>query len=259
MGFKGSLVQIQSLRHSGRGLTKHQSPFLFRMKAGMADYSVLIPAFNAEQTIGIVLDELQRVQPQPSGIIVVDDGSEDKTAVLCQQKQIRLLQNKKNRGKGYSLQKGFADFLIHSANEWLLCMDGDLQHPVASIPDFFTKQKETGAHLIIGNRKKNIRSMPPERVLSNRLTSWVLSRLTGMPILDSQCGFRLIHRSILKKIELTEEGFQMETEFILRAAEQKIRPEFVPIPTIYNGEISQIRHMADTIRFIKLILEAIRK
>ncbi len=205
------------------------------------------------------MDDLQRVQPRPSEIIVVDDGSQDQTAALCRQKQIRLLQNKRNRGKGFSLQKGFEYFLSHSENEWLLCMDSDLQHPVASIPAFFAKQEETKARLIIGNRKKTVRTMPLSRVFSNRLTSWLLTKVTGVPVLDSQCGFRLIHRSVLENIELKETGFQLETEFILKAAEEHIRPEFVSIPTIYNGEVSQIRHVADTVRFIQLIWKAVQK
>ncbi len=225
----------------------------------MAEYSVLIPAFNAEQTIGNVLDDLQDVQPAPAEIIVIDDGSEDRTAELCREYPVRLLQNRINHGKGYCLQKGFADFLSHSTHDWLLCMDSDLQHPADSIPDFFTRQKETGSRVIIGNRKKTLLAMPFSRVVSNRLTSWLLTKITGMPVLDSQCGFRLIHRSLLETIELTEQGFQLETEFILKIAAQHIRPEFVSIPTIYNGEGSQIQHVADTVRFIRLLWEAIRK
>ncbi len=260
MGFKGSLVQIQSLRHSGRGLTNNQSPFLFiRMKAGMAAYSVLIPAYNAEQTIANLLNDLQRITPRPAEIIVVDDGSDDKTAELCRQKKIRLLQNTTNKGKGYCLQKGFDDFLAHSTHEWLVCMDSDLQHPANSIPDFFEKQKKTEARLIIGNRKKSVKTMPLSRVVSNRLTSWLLTRITGFLILDSQCGFRLIHRSVLERVELQEEGFQLETEFILKATAQNVQPGFVSIPTIYNGEVSHIQHVADTLRFIRLIVEAILK
>ena len=97
--------------------------------------------------------------------------------------------------------------------------------------------------------------MPFLRVISNRTTSALLSMLTRQKIKDSQCGFRLIQRRVLEDIKLNENGFQLESEFIIEAVKKGYAISFVPIPTIYNQEESNINHLGDTFRFIRLFIK----
>ncbi len=220
----------------------------------MIEYDLLIPAYNSSKTLPILLEKINLLQRPPLKIYIVDDGSSDNTTELLQKFDIELISNKFNSGKGCSLNKGFKQFLERGSADFLLCMDADLQHPAASVPDFLHRADMNHEKIIIGRRRKLRAVMPFLRILSNLLSSFVLSAVTGKKIEDSQCGFRLIHRSVLEKLELKERGFQFETEFILEAAKQNFSFEFVSIPTIYNGSNSYINHIGDTFTFIKLVL-----
>jgi hypothetical protein len=136
-------------------------------------------------------------------------------------------------------------------------MDADLQHPVASIPDLIQKSTKGNKKFVIGARQRTLKTMPAHRILSNSITSWMLSRLSGQYIQDSQCGFRLMHRDILSNLILNESGYQLESEIILKVAKKGVEIENVIVPTIYNAEKSHIGHVSDTLRFVRLVFRDI--
>ena len=124
-----------------------------------------------------------------------------------------------------------------------------------------TKRKiaeEKNSKFVLGVRKNRLKSMPGHRVLSNVLTSYIISWFTGQQIKDSQCGFRLIHRDVLKKIKLTENGYQLESEMLLESAKKGFLIDWVSIPTIYNAEKSYIGHFSDTFRFTRLMFRELK-
>jgi hypothetical protein len=108
--------------------------------------------------------------------------------------------------------------------------------------------------LIVGYRIRHLNKMPFHRILSNSLTSLIVSVLSGQLIRDSQCGFRLIDTNVLRRIRLHENGFHQESELLIKAGWENVKIGFVSIPTVYHGENSAIRNIGDTIRFIFLIL-----
>jgi glycosyltransferase involved in cell wall biosynthesis len=224
----------------------------------MIKYDALIPAYNAEKTISELLSRLIALNHPPDNIIVIDDGSDDKTAQICEKYDVRLIRNFENRGKGTVLKVGFRTFLKESSADYLLCLDADLQHPVSSIADFLNTAGDKNSKFVLGVRKKRLRSMPGHRILSNLLTSQIISWFTGQNIQDSQCGFRLIHRDVLKSLHLTENGFQLESELILKSAKAGFQIDCVSIPTIYNDEESNIANLSDTYRFTRLIFREIK-
>ena len=223
----------------------------------MFQYDILIPAYNAEKTLPVLFQKIELLQDKPTNIFLVDDGSIDDTSIISNRLDFNTIINNKNMGKGYSLKQGFNRFLKTSSSEYLICIDADLQHPVESIPTFLYKLKTKKYPLIIGNRDKTIKNMPLSRVLSNIITSFIISKLTGKNIQDSQCGFRAINRKLLNNMILKENGFQLESEFILRANDLNVDIKFINIPTIYNEHISYIHHYKDTVKFIKLIIKEI--
>ena len=220
-------------------------------------FHIIIPAYNAGDTIGQLLYDLNGITVKAKKITVVDDGSKDATADIVRQfpAEIQLLKLTKNTGKGFALKTGILNFLKDNGADYLLSMDADLQHPVQSIPDLLSFAENTRMDLIIGARKISPKTMPVHRVLSNKITSLILSWITGIKIPDSQCGFRLMHRDFLKIIELKENGFQAESEMIITAAGLEKRIGFVPIPTVYHSGHSNIKIIGDTIRFIRLIVK----
>ncbi len=219
-------------------------------------YTLLIPAYNAGQTISKLLSQIDSIGEKPQKIIVVDDGSQDDTSTICQDHDVEILSHEKNKGKGRALKTGFEALLGQEDSDYLLCMDADLQHPVASIPDFLQKAG-SGSRFIIGSRDRSLKAMPPHRILSNTITSFILSIITGQRIEDSQCGYRMVHRDVINKLQLNEDGYQLESEMLLEAARNDIKIDFIPIPTIYNDEKSHMGNFSDTIKFIRLIFKYI--
>jgi glycosyltransferase involved in cell wall biosynthesis len=218
------------------------------------EYEIVIPAYNAGKSLQTLLTQIKELPHKPATIRVIDDGSTDNTSNIALSNEVQLVSIPQNKGKGFALKTGFLEFLNQSKSEYLLCMDADLQHPVNSIPDFLKSVYENHHNIVIGKRDWNIRNMPATRILSNTLSSKILSKKTGQNIQDSQCGFRMIHRSVLDKIELAEDGFQMETEFILKSSIAGFKMHFISIPTIYNKYRSNIKHFNDTFKFFKIIL-----
>lgn len=223
----------------------------------MINYQILIPAYNASKTIGRLLSQISGLKEQPKHVIVVNDGSDDDTENIIAQTSAKVITLSENSGKGMALKYGFDYFLKKTNDEYLLCMDADLQHPVSSITNFIELVSLKNAKFVIGKRKKSLKIMPWHRILSNFITSGIISFLSNQHIHDSQCGFRMIHRDVLMDMNLNESGFQLESEMILKAAEKNIRIEFINIPTIYNSSGSHINNWKDTFQFVLLILRTI--
>ncbi len=217
----------------------------------MKTFNILIPAYNASQTIGELIKQLLQLDIQSEQIILVNDGSTDETSIIAKSLNVNIVNLQQNQGKGAALLKGFEYFLQNSTADYLICMDADLQHPVKSIPKFLKSK----SHFVIGNREKSLKTMPFHRILSNVITSKILSIVTGQKILDSQCGYRMIHRDVISKLELNEKGFQLESEMVVEVAKMGVNIDFVDIPTIYNQSGSNINNVKDTLRFIRYIIK----
>jgi glycosyltransferase involved in cell wall biosynthesis len=231
----------------------YKSPFLYYAK--MFSYQVLIPAYNAAKTLPVLLRQLEELPQKPAGILIIDDGSTDSTSAVAAAGNARIYRFPRNQGKGRALRQGFDLLRDDQKAGFIVCLDADLQHPVSSIPVLLNEAEKLQSRFIIGVRQRSSSTMPLSRRLSNSITSRVISLLSGQMIRDSQCGFRLVAKNVLREIKLSENGFQLESEMLLRVAARKIRIDQVPIPTIYNSEGSHIHHVLDTTRFILLIFK----
>ena len=95
--------------------------------------------------------------------------------------------------------------------------------------------------------------MPFIRVLTNKIMSGLISKITRQNVPDTQCGFRLIKRPVLEKINLKTSKYETESEILIKASRLGFKIESVPIKTVYSGEKSQINPFVDTLRFIKFL------
>ena len=98
------------------------------------------------------------------------------------------------------------------------------------------------------------RGMPVLRIMTNRFMSWVISAIAKQYIPDTQCGFRLVKKEVLEKINLSTSKYETESEILIKAARLGFRIEFVPVETIYSGQKSQINPFVDTLRFLRFIV-----
>ena len=215
--------------------------------------AVIIPAYNAEYSLAELVHRLRNTIGDVR-IVVVDDGSRDRTNEVAASIGTIVLRHEKNQGKGAALQTGF-DFLNRQPEiEFIVTMDADLQHQPEDVPKFLLVQQKTNADIVIGWRERIGSPMPVHRRLSNTITSALVGARTGMKIKDSQCGFRLIRRSVIESVRLESTGYEAETEFLLKAARRGFTIEFVPVQTVYGKEKSHMTHWATTGNFIKVII-----
>lgn len=218
-----------------------------------AGFMVLIPAFNEELTIAEVV---RRALVFVRKVLVIDDGSTDRTADLARAAGAEVRRDPVNRGKGVSLQEGFRRVLEEDW-EGVIVLDGDGQHEPEEIPRFLTAARESAAAIVVGNRLETRTGMPAVRYNTNRITSLIVSFLAGQKIPDSQCGFRLLKREILEQVACTTRNYDMESEQLIEAGRLGFRIVPIPIKSIYSGQESKIKPGRDTWRFILLVLRSI--
>ncbi|MFH1797809.1 MAG: glycosyltransferase family 2 protein [Candidatus Omnitrophota bacterium] len=212
---------------------------------------VVIPSYNEVRTIGSIVAD---VKAMGFGVFVMDDGSTDNTERAALDNGAMVVRHKKNLGKGFSVREGIKQVLTGTNFEWMFIMDGDGQHHPEDITVLMDAVAGEGVDIVIGNRMLSTKTMPFTRYWTNKFTSWVVSGLCKQHIPDSQCGYRLIKVSSLKKLKLTCEKYDIETEMLIQAAENGMRIKSVPIKTIYGEEVSAINPLRDTLKFCMLVL-----
>jgi glycosyltransferase involved in cell wall biosynthesis len=216
---------------------------------------VVIPAYNAEDTIKPLLSSICNYIPAGQ-VIVVDDGSRDRTSSITRAAGAIALRHEANCGKGAALQTGLREAFKDESVQACIMLDADGQHEPNFIPDFLAALRNGQGDLIIGARHLHPRKMPLARVFSNRITSVLIAAKIGQRILDSQCGYRLISRKAFGSLEIESLGFEFESEMILKAGRQGLKISWVPISTIYGSEKSYIHGLRDTWRFIRTFFGA---
>ena len=211
---------------------------------------VIIPAYNEEEALAGLIEQ---VKAKRLSVLAVDDGSIDNTYPVAQKHADIALQNNKNLGKGISLRKAISHLLKEQDFDYIITMDGDGQHGVGDL-DKFLEQAKKGAFFVVGNRMDNPSRMPQTRVLTNKFMSWLISRIAGQKIPDSQCGYRLIKREVLEKIIISTKKYEIESEMLIKTARWGFPIVSIPIKSIYSKNLrSKIRPFADAVRFIKFI------
>ncbi len=219
---------------------------------------ILIPAYNAPRHLPELLKRIATLQQAERGwrfsVLIVDDGSRPALGGFeAKGLEIRLVRHEQNRGKGAALRSGFEHFLAREEVAAVISLDADLQHLPECIPEFLRAYARGEGEMILGSRQRDLKVMPLHRILSNYLTSRIISGMIGQKVNDSQCGFRLYSRRALETVSVSETRFHLESEFLIRSGWKKLPIGSVPIPTIYNGAPSAIRNIPDTLNFISLI------
>lgn len=216
-------------------------------------YCVIIPAFEVAETIGALV---QQVKEKGYPVIVVDDGSRDRTAAAAATAGAIVISHLKNRGKGNALQSGFS-YALRSQFDGVITMDSDGQHDPEEIPHLIREGELQHAGLVLGDRMSNGASMPAKRRLANRLMSRLVSFAIRQQIADTQCGFRMIRRELLQDIPVRAKRFEAETELLCKAALRRWKIISVPVRSIYHNERSHIHPWRDGLRFVATLLRTL--
>ena len=211
--------------------------------------AAVIPAYLEEKHIANVA---RRTLQQLDHVLVVDDGSTDATAETARKAGAEVIVHEQNRGKGESIKTGLRHWLDRGF-AYVAILDGDGQHLPEEIERFLAVASSTSAALLLGTRMNDVSEMPLLRRMVNRYMSRKISRLCGQDIPDTQCGFRMVHRSVIPDLLGGADRFDYETEMLILTSRKGCRIESVPITTVYSDEVSSIHPVRDTIRFFQLM------
>ena len=187
-------------------------------------------------------------------VVVVDDGSRDRTAAIAREKGAKVLIQRENRGKGFAIRRGFKFLKLKEDCRVIALMDGDGQHDPKEIASFLSSIAETQADVVVGNRMHHPKDMPLLRRATNWFMSSLLSLIARQPVPDSQCGFRALTVDVVSKLDLKTRRFEVESEMLLEAAHLGATIRSVPIGSIYRNEVSQIHPWKDTYRFLRFLI-----
>jgi glycosyltransferase involved in cell wall biosynthesis len=194
---------------------------------------ILIPCLNEEQAIGRVVGEaLELGLP----VIVVDDGSDDRTPEIVAALPVTLLRHEARRGKGEALRTGFRE-VLRQGYDAVVTMDGDGQHLASDIPAILAASRRFPGSIVIGARLLDRDQQPPGRRRANAVADWGISWACGRPIADTQSGQRLYPRETLDLVDLPAEHFVFEAAVLITACRERgIGVVSVPIASRYQGE-----------------------
>jgi dolichyl-phosphate beta-glucosyltransferase len=184
--------------------------------------SIVIPAYNEQNRLGPSLKKI-RSYVDSSGwefceIVVVNDGSRDRTSDVAREHGARVLENPGNRGKGYTVRHG----MLEAKGDWVLYTDADLSSPIEELEKLWAAVVRNKAQVAIGSRAVD-RSLvgvhqPFVRELSGRSFNLIMRMITGLPFRDTQCGFKLFEantaRDVFSRQQLEGFGFDVEVLFI---------------------------------------------
>jgi glycosyltransferase involved in cell wall biosynthesis len=170
----------------------------------MPKYSIVVPFHNEEENVTVMYDRLKEVMEQIGDsfeLVLVDDGSSDRSYKLLEEiaavdSRVLVVKLRRNFGQTSALAAGFD----HASGEFILSMDGDLQHDPNEIPNFLEKLEE-GYDVVSGWREKRIDNFVMRRIPS-RIANWLMAKLSGVNIHDFGTTFKAYRREVIHNIPL---------------------------------------------------------
>ena len=187
----------------------------------------IIPAHNEEKHIGKVVKETKKYI---DNVIVVDDGSKDKTKEAAEKSRAIVLRHLLNLGKGAALKTG-CDYAVKNKADIIIVIDADAQHDPKDIPKFLENMKKYD--VVLAYRKSN-KNMPLILKFGNGFINKTIKFLYGVKVKDSQCGYRAFTPKAYRKLRWKSSDYSMESEMIAKIGRHKLSYKEIPIETVYS-------------------------
>ena len=207
-----------------------------------------IPAYNEERVISKVVKEVQKYVDK---VVVCDDGSTDKTSENANSAGAKVIKLERNKGKGAAMRSLF-DYAKKENANIVVTIDGDGQFLPEEIPKLIKPVMNNQADIVIGYRFDDKDEMPSYRRVGNKLLDKVSNLATELPYRDTQSGFRSYSKKAIESINITTNGFGVDSDILIDASRKGLRISEEKITVLYNtgGKTSTknpISHVGDVI------------
>ena len=202
-----------------------------RVDAPVPTTSVLLPAYNEELGVAAVLAKLSRVLDGTCEIVVIDDGSRDRTALVAEIHGAHVIRHGSNRGKGAALQTGMA----FARGTKIITLDADDTYPVEAIPELIDSLDRYD--MVVGTRQAGRSNISPLNRFGNEVFRHAISLAAGRRVSDPLTGLYGLQREMLRRMNLTSQGFGIEAEIVIKAG--RLRATVFEIPINYRPRIGQ--------------------
>jgi len=197
---------------------------------------IIIPAFNEEKAIGTVVEAMRKSAAETSydtSVVVVDDGSHDKTAELALARGAIVIRHILNSGAGGATATGLS-YAEQNNFDIAVTADADGQHAPSDVVACVDELIRVNSDLVIGSRLINSEGMSKSKILGNRGLSFITYMLFGVSVTDSQSGLRVFSKKALAQLKWKTRGYEFCSEMLWRAKQQQLKISEFPIKAIYT-------------------------
>jgi len=192
--------------------------------------SIVVPDYNEEHTIGDVIERLRTTLQKTVfafEVIVVDDCSRDRSAEIGLSKHATVYSLKRHLGKGFALRAGFRK----AKGEIIVTIDSDGSNRPEELPFLLKPLLQDKADLVIGSRFSGNKPTSGKRfnAAGVHIFNLLIQILTGAAVSDSQSGYRAMKSAVLENLSLKSDGYEIESEILVKIARRKFRVREVPV------------------------------
>ena len=199
--------------------------------------SIIIPCYNEEKTIKILVEKVLQFDLNEKEIIIVDDCSTDNSREIIKKLaevnlNIKFFFLEKNLGKGGALKKGFNE----ASGDIILIQDADLEYDPKDYPILLRPFEETDADVVYGSRfigGQYVRLHFFWHYLANKMLTLVTNIVTNLNMSDMETGYKVFKKSVIQSIDIKENSFGIEPEITVKLAKKKFI--FYEVPVSYKG------------------------
>ena len=202
----------------------------------MNKLSIIIPCYNEEKTLLSVINEIESFQDYKKEIIIVDDGSNDKTKDILKEikkEYIKIFYHDRNYGKGKAIQTGIKE----SNGDIIIIQDADLEYSPKDYPFLIKPFQESDADVVYGSRflggSGYVRLHYYLHFIANKILTHFCNIFTNLNMTDMETGFKVFKSEVIKSINLKENSFGIEPEITIKLAKKKFK--FYEVGVSYRG------------------------
>ncbi len=219
----------------------------------MIQNTIIIPAYNEEHGIEVVLNRIMQVIDDTSEIIVVNDGSDDRTGEVARKFDIRVIDHSKNKGKGAAMRTG----IKNASGENIIFIDADNTYPAETIKKI-VDELQYGNDMVVASRLSgSAENIPFFNRMGNNVFRLMFKYVYGARTSDPLSGLYGIKKTHLLNMDLVSAGFEIETEITIKAARMGLNVKDIPIT--YGERIGEVKldPLKDGYRIFRTLLSLI--